>query len=60
MEVVDEGFDLGAGSPILHLDSVDDRRLLHHLFILFNIGLLKVDTERNVADRAVGGFLEHN
>jgi hypothetical protein len=56
VKVVDEGFDLGAGGPILHLDSVDDRRLLHHLFILFNIRLLKVDTERNVTDRAVRVF----
>ena len=56
VEIVDKGFDLGAGSPVLHLDSIDDRRFLYHLFILFNVGLLEIDTEGDVADRAVGIF----
>jgi hypothetical protein len=56
VEIVDKGFDFGAGSPVLHLDSIDDRRFLYHLFILFNVGLLEIDTEGDVADRAVGIF----
>lgn len=56
MQIVDKGLDFRARGPVLHLDSVDDRGLLDLLLILLNIGLFKVDTEGDVALRAVGGI----
>lgn len=51
---MDESFNLGAASPVFHLNSVDDRRLLDHLLVLFDIRLLKINTQRDVALWTVG------
>jgi hypothetical protein len=54
VQVVYESFDLGAGNPVLHLDSVDDGGFLDLLLILLDVGLLEVDAQCDVALRAVG------
>jgi hypothetical protein len=53
VKVVYEGFNFGAGNPVLHLDSVDDGGFLNLLFILLDVGLLEVDAQCDVALRAV-------
>jgi hypothetical protein len=54
VEVVHESFDLGAGNPVLHLDSVDDGGFLDLLLVLLDVRLLEVDAQCDVALRAVG------
>lgn len=56
VEIMNQSLDLGAGSPVLHLNSVDDRGFLNHLFVLFDVRLLEVDGEGDVALRTVGVF----
>ncbi len=43
VEVVDKHFDFGGGGPVLHFDTVDDRVLLYMVFVLLDVGLVKVD-----------------
>lgn len=56
IQIVDKGLNLGAGSPVLHLDPIDDGGFLHHLFVLFHFRLLKVDAEGNMALWAIRGI----
>ena len=53
-EVMDKKLNFGTAGPVLHLDSVDNRGLLDLLLILLNVWLFKIDTEFNVALRAIG------
>lgn len=53
VEIVDQHLNLGRRCPVFHSNSIDDRTFLDSLLYLFNIGLLKVDRQRNVAFWAV-------
>ena len=54
VEVVHQHLDLRGRGPVLHFDAVDDRVLLHVIFVLLNVRLVEVDRQRDMAARTVG------